>query len=198
MLSDALLQRFNEWLEIAKANKANERIKEPTAMSLATANGKGQPSNRIVLLKEYDERGFVFYTNYGGRKSVELAENPQASLQFYWMPLMRQIRIQGKVEKVSPEQSDAYFASRPRGSQIGAWASDQSQPLDKRTTFEQRIKEMEAKFEGSDVPRPEFWGGWRIVPHAIEFWEELEFRRHNREQFTLSDDGQWSGQLLYP
>lgn len=195
MLNDGLLRKFNEWLDVAKTDK---RIKEPTAMSLATVNSAGQPSNRTVLLKEHDANGFVFYTNYGGRKSVELSENPRAALQFYWMPLMRQIRIQGAVEKVSAEQSDAYFASRPRGSQIGAWASDQSQPLDKRSTFEARIKQMESRFDGEDVPRPEFWGGWRIMPDLIEFWEELEFRRHNREQFTLGVDGQWQGQLLYP
>ncbi len=196
MLRTDLLEKFNGWLAEARAHR---EIKEPTAFMLGTATLSGKPSNRIVLLKEHDAHGFIFYTNYEGRKSEELMQNPHAALCFYWMPLMRQLRIEGRVEKVPDARSARYFAGRPRGSQIGAWASAQSQPLESRETFEARIKDYEQKFEGRDVPRPPFWGGWRVIPEAIEFWEEFEFRRHHRERFEYDPaSGEWNGTLLYP
>ncbi|MBY0354561.1 MAG: pyridoxamine 5'-phosphate oxidase [Rickettsiales bacterium] len=186
---------FEQWLLLAKATPD---ITEPTAMSLATCNARGEPSVRIVLLKEIDERGFVFYTNYESRKSRELIENPHAALCFYWMKLDRQIRIRGAVERIAPEQSDAYFSSRGREKQIGACTSKQSQPLAAREQFEQEIHAMTLRFESEDtITRPETWGGWRIVPQEIEFWIQQPYRLHERRQFLREGDG-WQSQLLYP
>ena len=188
-------ETFAQWYEEAQALS---ELKEPTAMSLATCTADGKPSCRIILLKHYDERGFVFYTNHNGRKSQEIYENPNAALCFYWMPIGKQIRIEGAVEKVSDEEADAYFASRRRGSQIGAWASHQSEPLASREELEQRIADVEAKYEAQDVPRPPHWHGWRLAPNRIEFWNEGDFRIHDLWVYTKNDSGGWGKTLLNP
>lgn len=186
---------FCEWFDKAILHPD---IAEPTAMTLATATTDGVPSARIVLLKEVSEAGFTFFTNYQGRKSVELAANPNAALCFYWMPLNLQIRVEGRVEKVSDAESDAYFASRDRGRQIGAWASLQSQPLASREALEQRVNAIEQRYAGQDVPRPPHWGGWRLVPEHIEFWHQGDYRLHERFVFTRQADGGWNKTYLYP
>jgi len=188
------LPQFSEWLDAAKARKD---IAEPTAMSLATIGGDGQPSLRIVLLKAHDERGFVFYTNLQSRKSRELFANPKAALCFHWMPLERQVRIEGTAEPVSDAEADAYFASRPRESQLGAWGSKQSEPLTNLAVLFQEIKDAEAAYDGRDVPRPPHWSGWRIVPQQIEFWQQGAFRLHDRQLYVKNGAG-WSVTGLYP
>lgn len=172
---------------------------EPTAMTLASADGGGRPSARTVLLKQVDDRGFVFYTNYDSRKGEQLAENPQAALLFFWKSLRHQVqvRIEGATEQVAPEQSDRYFASRPRMSQIGAWASLQSQTLDSRETFDRRLADYDRKFAGGDVPRPPHWGGYLLRPDLIEFWYGAEFRLHERPLYERGEAG-WSKRMLYP
>ena len=171
-----------------------------TAMTLATATPAGLPSARTVLLKAHDARGFVFYTHVDGRKGRELQANPHAALLFHW-PRVRdgvQVRIEGDVEIVADAEADAYFASRPRGSQIGAWASEQSETLASRDTFGDRIARFEREFEGRDVPRPPRWGGFRVVPHAIEFWYGAQYRLHERWLFERNLTGDWSKRMLYP
>ena len=172
---------------------------EPTAMTVATADAQGRPAARTVLLKAFDARGFVFYTNYESRKGRQLTENPQAALLFLWKTLREQVqvKIEGTVEPVSLAEADEYFASRPRPSQIGAWASIQSQTLDSRDTFEARITAFEKKFEGVEVPRPPHWSGFRVVPERIEFWYGARFRLHERHH-SQRVDGQWTKRLLYP
>jgi len=172
---------------------------DPTAMSLATADGEGRPSVRAVLLKHFDADGFVFYTNFDSRKGRQLAANPQAALLFLWKMLRQQVqvRVEGMVEPVSAAEADAYFESRHRESQIGAWASLQSQTLDSRETFEARLVEFSAKFEGGPVPRPPHWSGFRVVPEMIEFWYGAGFRLHERQRYARTD-GQWSRRMLYP
>lgn len=172
---------------------------EPTAMSLATQDADGRLSVRVVLLKAFDERGFVFYTNTLSRKGRALAAHPSAALLFHWKGLRQQVqvRIEGAVQPVAADEADAYFASRPRGSQIGAWASLQSQPLPDRTTFDARFEQFEQEFEGGDVPRPPHWSGYRVVPDAIEFWYGQGFRLHERHAYRLVD-GAWQTGLLYP
>ena len=192
------IEQFSEWLDAAKKNPA---ITEPTAMSLATAAKDGTPSLRIVLLKAVDERGFVFYTNLGSRKSTDLKQNPKAAICFYWMALERQVRIEGRIEQVSDKEADEYFATRPRNSQIGAWASQQSQPLAQRSEFLQAISDKTAQFDGGSVPRPEFWSGWRLIPDKIEFWQQGDFRLHEREVFTReknNESNNWKTSFLYP
>jgi pyridoxamine 5'-phosphate oxidase len=172
---------------------------EPTAMTLASADLRGRPSARTVLLKAFDERGFVFYTNLGSHKGRELHANPQAALLFLWKLLdpPTQVRIEGRVEPVDDDEADAYFATRDRISQIGAWASKQSETLDSRTTFEQRMDEVERRYEGVPVPRPPFWSGLRVVPDGFEFWYGAKFRLHERQRYELRD-GVWSKRMLYP
>lgn len=184
---------FEEWLAEARLAEPND----PEAMALATADADGRPSARMVLLKGHDERGFVFFSNQRSRKGGELEANGQAALLFHWKSLRRQVRIEGPVTAVPPEEADAYFATRGRESQLGAWASDQSRPLASRAAFEDRFRQMQARFEGKQVPRPAWWSGWRVVPQAIEFWNDRAHRLHERRLFSRSEDG-WTEGLLYP
>ncbi len=188
------ITQFQAWLEAAKAHP---HIIEPTAMCLATADKNGEPSARMVLLKEVDERGFVFYTNDESHKGHDLRENPRAALVFYWMPMKRQIRVEGICQKVSDEESDAYFNSRPRDSRIGAWASKQSRPLKDKAQLVADVARETARFGVGNIPRPPYWYGWRVVPRVIEFWEEGFFRIHDREVFTCNKNG-WDVSRLYP
>jgi pyridoxamine 5'-phosphate oxidase len=184
---------FEAWLAEAKASEPND----PVAMTLATVAADGQPSARMVLLKGHDARGFVFYTNQESRKAGELAGTPRAALLFHWKSLRRQVRVEGPVSLVSAEESDAYFASRARDSQLGAWASDQSRPLADRDTFEARFEQAKARFEGGPVPRPPHWGGYRVTAERIEFWQDRAHRLHERRLFARADGG-WTEGLLYP
>ena len=170
---------------------------DPNAMTVATATRTGRPSARIALLKAWDERGFVFYTNLESRKSLEIRENPQVALLFHWKSLKRQVRIEGLAAQVSDEQSDAYFATRPRISRLGAWASAQSRPLADRATFEARLREVEARFPTDSIPRPPFWSGWRISPEVCEFWQDVDYRLHERIVFRRAAGG-WEKSRLYP
>lgn len=185
---------FEIWLAEARLSEPND----PVAMALATADASGRPSVRMVLMKGHDSRGFVFYTNEGSRKGADLKANAQAALLFHWKSLRRQIRIEGRTEPVTAAEADSYFATRGRDSQLGAWASDQSRPLDARETFEARYEAMRARFEGGDVPRPPHWSGTRIVPDRIEFWNDRAHRLHERRLFTSQPDGSWREGLLYP
>lgn len=185
--------QFGLWLEQAIAADPLD----PTAMTLATADRQGRPSARVVLLKGFDERGFVFFTNYDSRKGRELAENPRAALAFFWAALHRQVRIEGTVEKVPAAESDAYYASRPLGSRLGAWASPQSQPIADRAELERALAEVAARQERVDLPRPEFWGGYRLRPEAIEFWQGRPSRLHDRILFQNGPEG-WRRQRLAP
>lgn len=189
-------RRFGELFARAKQTD----LREPTALALATATADGRPSVRMVLLKDFDERGFVFYTNLESRKAGELAENPHAALCFHWQPLEIQVRVEGHVEPVPEEEADAYYASRARGSRIGAWASRQSRPLDAYDTLVRRVNEVEAEYEGRDIPRPPFWSGFRVVPERIEFWFGRPSRLHERELYMLrgGDAAGWTKTLLYP
>lgn len=184
---------FDSW--IAEAREVE--INDPEAMALATANAKGQPTVRMVLLKGHGPAGFVFYTNEQSAKGDQLAANPHAALLFHWKTLRRQVRIEGAVERVTGAEADAYFASRARDSQLGAWASDQSRPLDARATFEDRFEATKERFDGQDVPRPPHWGGYRVVPDRIEFWSDRPHRLHERRLFIREGD-RWSEGLLYP
>ena len=187
------IQRFKDWLGDAEKTEPND----PTAMTLATASPEGVPSARMVLLKGVDDRGFVFYTNLTSRKAKELQANPKAALCFHWKSLRRQVRVEGTVETVSDGEADDYFAGRPRISQLGAWASKQSQPLEGRFELEARVAKYTTKFNIGSVPRPPFWSGFRLMPDSIEFWQDQEFRLHMRFVFGRIDGG-WTVGELYP
>jgi pyridoxamine 5'-phosphate oxidase len=184
---------FDQWFKEARESEINDS----NAMALATANADGQPDVRMVLLKGYGPDGFIFYTNDESNKGRQIAENPKASLLFHWKSLRRQIRIAGLVSPVANETADAYFATRSRDSQLGAWASDQSRPLESRAMFEARFAEVQARFDGKDVPRPPHWNGHLVTPSRIEFWSDGAHRLHHRRVFTASPDG-WIEGLLYP
>lgn len=184
---------FAEWM--AKAETAEPA--EPSAMALATASAEGAPSVRMVLLRGYDERGFVFYTNTQSRKGDDIRANPHAALCIHWKSLGRQVRIEGPIALVEAAEADAYFAGRGRGSQIGAWASDQSRPMASRRALEKRVAKFVAKFGLAAVPRPEHWSGYRVTPLHIEFWREAKFRLHERIVYHRGEDG-WTSQRLYP
>jgi pyridoxamine 5'-phosphate oxidase len=185
---------FHAWLKDATAREPNN----PTAMTLATVDGRGQPSARMVLLKGADEHGFVFYTNLESQKAQELTANPRAALLFHWKSINRQIRIEGPVSLVSDAEADAYFATRPRGAQIGAWASRQSRALETRFALEKHVAEFTAKFGLGKVPRPPFWSGYRVRPERMEFWQERPFRLHDRLVFEQTPAGGWRTEKLYP
>lgn len=188
------VRQFDRWLQLA----VEVGIPDATAMALATATHEGDPAVRIVLLKAYDERGFTFYTDCGSRKGNELAENPRAELLFYWTELERQVRIHGAVERVTAEQSGAYFQSRPRGSQLAAWASRQSRVIRDRAELETRLRELEERFEGEQIPLPPYWGGYRITPARIEFWQGRTGRLHDRIRYTLQEAAGWRLERLSP
>jgi pyridoxamine 5'-phosphate oxidase len=190
---------FEQFAELLAAARALDVAvqPEPTAFALGSVGADGQPSVRIVLLKAVDVRGFVFYTNFESRKGHELLAHPRAAMCFHWQPLERQVRIEGVAEPVSGEEADAYFATRARGSQLGAWASLQSQPMESSAVLDARVREMERRFEGGPVPRPPHWSGFRLVPHRIEFWHNMPSRLHERRVFLREAEG-WRTETLYP
>lgn len=192
-LDDDPVRQFDRWFEEARS----AGLHEPNAMSLATGNASGELGIRTVLLKLYDARGFVFFTNYGSRKARDIAENAHVALLFPWIPLERQVKITGRAEKISTAESMRYFQSRPRGSQIGAWVSNQSQPLTSRQMLEGTFRKMQEKFREGKVPLPDFWGGYRVVPETIEFWQGRQNRLHDRFEYRRSGEG-WDVRRLMP
>ena len=185
---------FAEWLADAERAEPND----PNATALATVDPEGMPNVRMVLLKGFDERGFVFYTNFESAKGQEILASMKAAMCFHWKSLRRQVRVRGQVEQVADEEADAYFASRPRGSRIGAWASKQSRPLESRFALEKAVAEYTAKFAIGEIPRPGYWSGFRIKPETIEFWHDRPFRLHDRIVFSRADGGGWRKTRLYP
>jgi pyridoxamine 5'-phosphate oxidase len=186
--------QFKRWFAQALA----AQLPEPNAMTIATATPDGKPSARMVLLKDFDERGFVFFTNYSSHKGQELAKNPQAALVFWWVELERQVRITGRVEKISENESDQYFYSRPDNSRLGAWASNQSEAIASREVLEQRLQEFQRQYANQEIPRPNYWGGFRIIPTEIEFWQGRPSRLHDRLLYSYLDHGSWKIQRLSP
>lgn len=191
--ADDPIEQFRRWFEDAQAYK----VVEPNAMTLATVDASGTPSARIVLMKGFDANGFTFFTNYDSRKGRDLAVNPRACLVIYWQPLERQVRIDGIVEKVSRAESEAYFRTRPRAAQIGAWVSQQSTPIASREVLEARMRKFEERFAGGEVPLPDHWGGYRVIPQQMEFWQGRPSRLHDRLLYTRID-GTWRRQRLAP
>ena len=189
------IRQFQRWYDEVRANGVSEQ--DAISMTLATATRDGRPSARVVLLKSSSDLGFVFFTNYLSRKAKELSENPRASLLFYWPQLWRQVRIEGRVEKISAADSEAYFQSRPLGSKLGAWASNQSEIVENRETLEARFGELEKRF-GEEVPRPEHWGGYRLRPNSVEFWQGRDNRLHDRLRYRLRENGEWLIERLAP
>lgn len=192
-MSESPFQKFGEWFAAAEGSEPND----PNAVTLTTVGPAGRPAARTVLLKQWDERGFVFFGNLYSRKGREMAANPNVALLFHWKSLARQIRIEGQVAQVSDDEADAYFATRPRMSQIGAWASDQSRPLASRELFEERVSAAEARFSGCNVPRPDYWSGWRLTPDYFEFWQGVDFRLHDRLVFSRKGEA-WETGRLFP
>lgn len=189
------IRQFAKWFVEAQA----ARLPEPNAMTLSTATPDGRPSGRIVLLKQFDAEGFVFYTNYGSRKSNELNGNPFAALTFYWAELERSVRVEGRVSKVGREQSERYFARRPKGSKLGAWVSKQSEVVDGREPIEKRLKELETQYaQTEDVPAPDFWGGFAVQPDSIEFWQGRANRLHDRLRYRAVPGSEWALERLWP
>ncbi|PJK31171.1 pyridoxamine 5'-phosphate oxidase [Minwuia thermotolerans] len=187
------IAHFRSWLEEARESEPND----PNAMALATVGAGGMPSLRMVLLKDVDQDGFVFYTNFESQKGQELLAHPKAALCFHWKSLRRQVRVEGMVERVDDAEADAYFASRPRDSRIGAWASDQSRPMEGRFELEKRVAKFAARYAIGEVPRPPHWSGFRIVPSRIEFWRDRPFRLHERLNFVRERDS-WRNEVLFP
>ncbi|MDZ8134626.1 MAG: pyridoxamine 5'-phosphate oxidase [Nostoc sp. DedQUE04] len=186
--------QFKKWFDQALA----AQLPEPNAMTIATATPDGKPSARMVLLKDFDERGFTFFTNYNSHKGQELAENPQAALVFWWAELERQVRISGYVEKVSETESDQYFHSRPANSRLGAWVSNQSEVIESREVLERRLQEFQSKYENQEIFRPSHWGGLRVIPTEIEFWQGRPSRLHDRLLYSRLDNGTWKIERLSP
>ena len=186
--------QFKKWFDQALA----AQLPEPNAMTIATATPDGKPSARMVLLKDFDERGFVFFTNYNSHKGQELAENPQGALVFWWAELERQVRILGYVEKVSETESDQYFHSRPANSRLGAWISNQSEVIESREVLERRLQEFKSKYENEEIPRPPHWGGLRVIPTEIEFWQGRPSRLHDRLLYSRLDNDTWKIERLSP
>ena len=186
-------EQFRRWFDEA----VGAALHEPNAMTIATATPDGRPSARVVLMKGFDERGFVFHTNYEGRKGLEIEENPHCALLFYWGELERQVRVEGNAVRVPKKESDAYFEGRPRGGHISAWASEQSRQIESRKALEERVLAVEAEYEDREIPRPSFWGGYRVGPESIEFWQGRENRLHDRLSYTRRN-GEWKIQRLQP
>jgi pyridoxamine 5'-phosphate oxidase len=199
MTTVPLAEPFDRVRDLLAQARALDRavLPEPTAFALGTVDERGQPAVRILLCKGVDERGFVFYTNYESRKGRELLAHPQAAMCFHWQPMERQVRVEGRVERVTDAEADAYFASRERGSQVGAWASLQSRPIDPAGELQRRVAEFEQKFAGGPVPRPPHWSGFRLMPVRIELWRGMPSRLHERRVYERSGDG-WRVETLYP
>ena len=189
------LDQFSKWFDQAKSSPFGEF---PNALCLSTVGEDGYPEGRIVLLKGHDESGFVFYTNKNSRKGKSLDSNPKAAMTFYWESLQHQVRVQGDIERVEDEEADHYFKSRPRGSQIGAWASLQSDELSSREELEERVSELNKKYKNQEIPRPPHWTGYRLKPKKYEFWELRLSRLHDRFEYVRAEDGSWNIQRLYP
>ncbi|TWU40711.1 pyridoxamine 5'-phosphate oxidase [Novipirellula artificiosorum] len=188
------LKQFEHWFEQA----IQAELLEPNAMTLATVDAESRPAARTVLLKMFDERGMVFYTNYNSRKSQHITANPNVTLLFQWLPLQRQVEINGTAARVSTAESMKYFMVRPRGSQLGAWISQQSSVISNRKILESKLQELKAKFAGGEIPLPDFWGGYRVTPHRMEFWQGGEYRLHDRIEYRLEENGAWQRRRLSP